>query len=219
MHGRLRFPRSAITTSILVIVTGVSAGAQLPGLPVFQNAFANPGMTAAVNYGRASEVTAFALAGAWAPGTARFQISGGVGSVVPDGPAKSDIAYGGRLSMAIRQFGGGGIGVGAFGGVGAASKTSLANGIGGVSLGYRRPLGAGGIAAFVSPYYLYSRQDIDGSSSSSSLVRAGVGIDVSFFEKFGITVGADLGGKPEVGRPGPTSSIFGVGVSYAFRRG
>ena len=218
MHARHVFLRTSVVTSVL-FVCAAPLPAQLPGLPVFQNAFANPGMTAAVNYGRATELTAFAIAGAWAPGSARFQLSGGIGSIVPDGPAKSDLAYGGRVSMAIRQFGGGRMGVGAFGGVGAARNASLANGIGGVSLGYRRPLGAGGIAAFLTPYYLYSRQDVDGSKSSSSLMRAGVGVDVSFFEKFGVTVGADFGGKPDLGSPGPTSSIFGIGVSYAFRGG
>lgn len=219
MPARHALLRTAIRLSLMSLGAVASTDAQLPGLPVFQNAFANPGMTAAVNYGRARDVTAFALAGAWAPGSARFQLSAGIGSVVPDGPAKADLAYGGRVSMAIRQFGSGRIGVGAFGGIGAAREASLANGIGGVSLGYRRPMGAGGIAAFVSPYYLYSRQDVSGNSLSSSLVRAGVGVDVSFFKKFGITVGADLGAKPDLGRPGPTGSIFGIGVSYAFRTG
>ena len=219
MFDRPHLPRLASLICLSLVAAAAASHAQLPGLPVFQNAFANPGMTAAVNYGRASEITAFAAAGAWAPGAARFQLSAGVGTVVPDGPAESDLAYGGRVSMAIRQFGSGRMGLGAFAGVGAAREASLANGIGGVSLGYRRPMGAGGIAAFVSPYYMYSRQDVAGTTSSTSLVRAGIGVDVSFFRKFGITVGADFGGKPDAGKPGPTSSIFGIGVSYAFRSG
>lgn len=211
-------PVTAALGVVLVVGIASRGDAQLPGLPVFQNAFANSGVTVAANYGRSDALTAYALAGAWAPSSARFQVSGGIGSLDPD-VGDADLAYGGRLSAGLFQAMGGSVGIGAFGGAGAAKDAKILHAVAGASVGYRRGLGGTGVSVFAAPYYMYARQDIAGGKVSSGLVRFGAGVDVSFFERFGITVGVDAGAKAAAGEPGPDGSLFGLGVSYAFGAG
>lgn len=211
---RSSWTRGACVLALSALALPV-AGAQLPGLPVFQNAFANSGFTIAGNYGRSDDLTAYAAAGAWAPASARFQVSAGIGSLDAD-IGESDMAYGGRVSAGVAQFGGGSFGLAVFGGAGAASDAELLNLVAGAGLGYRRGLGNAGISVFVTPYYLNARQDVAGETFDTSLIRFGAGVDVSFYKRFGITVGLDAGGEADPGEPGPVGSTFGLAVSYAF---
>ena len=205
-----------LLAALAALVAGATpARSQMAGLPVFQNAFANRGVTVAANYGRADAVTTYGAAGAWAPSSARFQLSIGAGTAVPD-EGESDVTYGGRASAGIRQFAGGSIGVGAFLGIGAARDAELANALAGASAGYRRAMGGGGLSVFVSPYYLVSRSTIAGDAVRSGLVRFGAGVDASFLRRIGVTVGVDAGAAADDGKPGPTATIFGFGVSFAF---
>ena len=59
----------------------------------------------------------------------------------------------------------------------------------------------------------------DDEWESKGLFRASVGVDVAVVPSLGITVGYEFGQKADDGPPGATGGSFGVGVSYALRRG
>lgn len=213
------YGRSLLAAVLVAVVLCPSpVGAQMLGVPVLQNAFANPGFTVAANLSTESGATAYGLAAAWSPGGARFQISGGAGSFVPD--EGSSVGTGGiRAMVPIAQFMGGSMGVAAFAGGGAASQddATIVTVPVGAALGYRRALWGRGVSVYVAPFYSWSRASMDGAEAvSSGVVRASAGLDVGVFRSLGLTVGAEFGATPEVGEPGPTGTRFGVGVSYAF---
>jgi hypothetical protein len=203
--------------------------AQMPGVPVLQNGFSNPGITAAVNYATAEGVRAYGLAGAWAPASGRFQVIGGVGGYDADA-GKTWPAYGGRVAVPLTMFtGDGSFGVAPFIGLGAASRDdmSLMQLPVGVAAGYRRALGATrAISVYGSSFYGWSRLTsdvVDGDvvtseTVSNGLIRFSGGLDVAVTRALGLTVGYELGATADEGEPGPTGSVFGIGLSYAFRR-
>jgi hypothetical protein len=199
-----------------------SLHAQLPGIPVIQNAFANPGLTIAVNYGQGDESKAYAGALAWAPASARFQVTGGFGAFEPDGADRSS-AWGARASVPITQtMMAGKLGIGAFAGVGGASQNdvSLLHVPAGASVSWRTRLGERrGISFYAAPFYSWTRVSFDDESDSKGLLRASFGVDVAVVPSLGITVGYELGQTADEGEPGATGGTFGVGVSYALRRG
>jgi hypothetical protein len=119
--SRIRFSGAALAA--LVLTPAVAPG-QMPGLPVLQNAFANPGITVGLNYGRGPDITGYAAAAAWAPGSARFVVSGGLGAAKVDGADKSSTSYGGRVAVPVKRFMDDAAGVGVFGGYGGAEGTS-----------------------------------------------------------------------------------------------
>ena len=211
--------------AILIVVATLAAGkltAQMPGVPVLQNAFANPGLTIGVNYGRSDSAQAYAGALAWAPASARFQVTGGFGSVDPEGGDRTN-AWGARVSVPITQtMMGGKLGVGAFAGVGGASQDeeNLLHVPGGASVSFRTRLGERrGISFYAAPFYSWTRQSIEDESDNKGLVRASFGVDIAVVPSLGITVGYELGQTADAGEPGATGGTFGVGVSYALRRG
>lgn len=198
---------------------GSPADAQMLGAPVLQNAFSNPGITVAANYGGGSDYATFAAAGAWAPGSARWQFSAGAGVISPkDGDGALNI--GGRLAVPIKTFGSTkAFGVSVFAGAGGAKigDERLLQVPMGLGLGYRRALGATrGISLFATPFYSLSQSDSAGIERSG-LVRGSIGMDVSLTRSIGATVGFETGAKARVGEAGATGSLWGVGVSYAFR--
>lgn len=209
-------------TSAVLCAGWNSAMAQMPGVPVLQNAFANPGLTIAVNYGRSDDLQAYAGALAWAPPSARFQVTGGFGSVEPDVGDRSS-AWGARASVPITQtMMAGKLGIGAFGGVGGASQddVSLLHMPVGASVSWRTRLGERrGISFYAAPFYSWTRASIGDQSEKKGLVRGSFGVDVAVVRSLGITVGYELGQKAGVDEPGPTGGTFGVGISYALRRG
>ena len=200
-----------------VLLTPISLWAQLPGLPVLQNAFANPGVTVGLNYGRGTSMTGYAAAAAWAPGNARFVASGGIGAAKPD-QGESSTAYGGRISAPVFRFMDGAAGVGAFAGYGGVDAASTSVAVIGASVGYRRPLGTLGVSVHAAPSYQRHRASFANETVSAGLFRFSAGVDVSFGERFGATVGFEAGGTAKETEPGPTASVFGLGVSYALRR-
>jgi hypothetical protein len=199
-----------------------SLNAQLPGIPVIQNAFANPGLTIAVNYGQGDESKAYAGALAWAPGSARFQVTGGFGAFEPDDADRSS-AWGARASVPITQtMMAGKLGIGAFAGVGGASRddVSLLHVPAGGSISWRTRLGERrGISIYAAPFYSWTRVSFDDESQSKGLIRASFGVDVAVVPALGITVGYELGQNAGEDEPGATGGTFGVGISYALRRG
>jgi hypothetical protein len=214
--------RSIAAVVAMVCAGSTGASAQLPGVPVLQNAFANAGITIAVNYGHSEDAQAYAGAVAWAPTSARFQVTGGFGSIDADGADRAS-AWGGRLSVPITQtMMAGKLGIGAFAGVGGASQddVSLLHVPAGASISYRMRLGERrGISIYAAPFYSWTRASNDDESDSKGLVRASFGVDVAVVPALGLTVGYEFGQKAGVDDPGATGGTFGVGVSYALRRG
>jgi hypothetical protein len=214
--------------NVLSLVAALSAVgwtsllAQLPGVPVLQNAFSNPGLTIGINYGKGNDSKAYAGALSWAPASARFQVTGGFGAFEPDGADRAN-AWGARASVPITQtMMAGKLGIGAFAGVGGASRdgVSLLHVPAGASISWRTRLGERrGISLYAAPFYSWTRVKADEESQNKGLLRASLGVDVAVVPSLGVTVGYELGQKAGEDEPGATGGTFGVGVSYALRRG
>jgi hypothetical protein len=203
-------------------------GAQMPGMPTLQNAWANPGITAAVNGGMGGGSRAFGAAAAWAPRSGRFQLSAGAGLRQSDdfgnGPA-----FGARLAMPVFSFAGGALGVAGFLGAGAAREPDRTTPDGegavvaqvpvGAAIGYRRAFSfIRGASIYGAPFYMLNRITVGDSSWNKSAFRFSVGTDVGITDRIGVTAGAEFGGSAGVGEPGPTGAVYGLGVSMAFGR-
>jgi hypothetical protein len=212
--------------ALLVAAAGPPAlAAQLPGLPVLQNAFAGPGLAAAVNAGGGSGGTAYAAALGWAPGSARFQVSLGAGVLVSDGGTGG--AFGVRAAVPVFQLMGGALGIAAFGGIGGAqgprvagARVGLGQGPVGASVGYRRALGATrAFSVYAAPFVVFYRNDRGDDTESATLFRVSVGGDFAITRALGVTAGLESGAqRSSDDRPGPSGVIWGVGISYAFGR-
>jgi hypothetical protein len=196
------------------------ARAQMVGVPVLQNAFLNPGITAGANFATGDHANTYGVAAAWVPANAVLQVSGGVALFDPDSTS-AHLTWGLRLMVPIPWIGTPQLGVAAFAGVGGlsvhqATETRIPVG---VSVGYRRALGAThGISAYVSPFYSVSRFKPDSGSVTHGLFRVSVGVDVVVMPGLGVTVGFEGGSRARRGEPGPAGGLFGVGLSYALRR-
>ena len=215
----------ALAALLFVTACAPALAAQLPGLPVLQNAFAGPGLAAAVNAGGGSGATAYAAALGWAPRSARFQISVGAGVLVSDGETGG--AFGIRAAVPVFQMMNGALGVAAFGGIGGAQGPRVAGGrVGlgqgplGASVGYRRALGATrGFSVYAAPAFVFYRNDLGDDTKSAGLFRASVGGDFAVTRALGVTAGVELGAQRSGDDgAGPSGTIWGVGVSYAFGR-
>jgi hypothetical protein len=209
------------TVLVLSLVGSVSGLAQLPGLPVLQNGFSNAGVTAGANYGTAEGVRGYAVAAAWAPPSARYQLSAGIGGYDPEDD-ETWLAYGGRFAMPLTAITGGGrFGVAPFVGIGGASR----EGVGllqvpvGIAAGYRWALGqTRAMSVYLSPFYGWNRLTGDDESDSKGVFRISGGVDVALTSALGLSVGYEAGGEADPGEPGPDAPLFGIGLSYAFRR-
>jgi hypothetical protein len=193
---------AAAVSGILLLVSAPLA-AQMPGVPVLQNAFTAPGLVAAVNGGWVDDAKATALAGSWTPGSARFVLSAGAGVLFPD-EGDDVFAWGARLAVPIPRPFTGNFGVGVFVGFGGAEPdvgavTQLPAGI---ALGWRRAIGA-----------------TRALSRSAEHVRVSAGLDFAVTPSWGVTVGVETGQEADVDEPGPTGMAVGLGLSYAFGRG
>jgi hypothetical protein len=210
---------------ILLLALGAprGAGAQMLATPVLQNAFTNPGVTAAANFGSTTGARAYGLAAAWAPGRGRFALSGGVGWLDPAAvDASARTTYGARLALGVRQFMSGALGVAGFVGVGGAAKKGDTPAVTtlpvGVSVGWRHAVGATrGVSVYAAPFYSLARSSVGGSTVNSGVFRVSGGVDFSLTPRIGVTIGAETGAEAKAGKPGPRSSVFGAGLSYAFK--
>jgi hypothetical protein len=199
--------------------------AQVPGLPVLQNAFSNPGVAFAANFGGSSGQSYYGAAAAWGLGaTGAFLVSGAAGAQRINSATRG--AYGGRASMRLWASPSG-LGAAGFAGVGAAMRTRTGTVVTnpavtvvpvGASIGYRRALGARrGISAFVSPFYRWARVD-SGTIASSGSFRVSGGVDLSVTPSIGVTLGGEAGGGGSNGLSGSPSTAFGVGLTFVPRR-
>ncbi len=215
-----RPPRlSSAAAVIAALLVPSAAGAQIPGLPVLQNAFSNPGITVAANYGSGEGDRTIAAAAAWAPATGRFQFSAGVGSWTPD-EGERTTAYGARFAAALFSFAGGSIGLAPFIGVGGAKigDARVTNVPIGVGAGWRRALGSSrGISLHAAPFYSWTRATDGDETQGGGQVRVAAGVDVTIIRSLGATIGVEGGQKAKEGDPGVRGVVFGGGLSYAFR--
>ena len=200
----------------IFVAAGSPAAAQVPGSPVLQNAFSNPGLAVAANFGSGGGQSLFALAAAYGLGTGRLQISGAAGAQRANDATRG--AYGARAAMTVWTSAGGGLGVGAFGGIGGAPRTRQDNVMTnpalmvipvGLTAGYRRPFGASrGFSVYASPLYRWTRVNGDAGSASDGAFRGSVGLDVSVTPSLGATVGSEFGSSSS------GASNFGVAISW-----
>jgi hypothetical protein len=231
--------RRQLLAAVLTAAIAPVASAQTPGLAVLQNAWANPGITAAVDAGFGGGTSTFAGAAAWAPASARFQLSlaAGIRNVSGTGAAATG---GARVAVPVWSTSSGKLGVAGFAGIGSSKLASDTNVAGasavlsqvpiGVSVGYRMRLGATrGISAYASPFYALWRRDLPGVDSTATrpavpavkttngLFRIGLGVDVGVTSRLGVTGGVELGATKANGA-GPGGTIATVAASWAFSR-
>lgn len=213
-----RLPAAAL--ALLAALGPRVAAAQLPGAPVLQNAFNNPGLTVAANYAGGDGTTLLGAALAYAPGAGRFQFSGGVGRLSFDEGDESATPWGARLAIPLFSFATGRGGLAPFIGVGAASidTVKLLQVPVGLGAGWRMGLGATrALSVYGTGTYLWARNTVGDSTVSKRRVRFAAAADVTVIRNLGLTLGFEGGGNAKAGEPGPTGSIFGVGLSWAFR--
>lgn len=203
--------------ALLPLASLCAAGAlqaQLPGAPVLQNAFVAPGMVVALDAG-GGDGGVYAAAVSWAPGNARFQLSGGAGSWTPTG-GTGRFVYGARLSAPIFSIMGGNLGLGVFAGLGsgpsrgttprAPTQTPI-----GASIGYRKAIGAThGLSVYAAPMYLGIAAQ---GQTAEHLFRTSFGVDIGVTKSVGVTAGVETGQTSTTG--GPTTARWGAAVSWA----
>jgi hypothetical protein len=203
--------------TILLFLMAVSAGAhaeaQMPGMPVLQNAWATPGIMLAVNVGGGGGGV-WGAAASWAPDPARFQLSGGGGMQSRSGGGSRGV-YGVRAAMPMLSFMNGRAGAAVFAGVGGGAGASgdtaaiTSNIPVGAAFGYRHSMGGSrGFSVYAAPSYRW----VTKKSGSDGLVRVAAGIDVGLASKFGVTAGIEFG---QSGGGGGTS--YAVGAAYRLR--
>lgn len=219
LHGQRT--TTARATALLTVLLAFTAGAQIPGAPVLQNAWATPGIVGAVNVAGGSDGTVYAAAGSWTPGSGRFQLSAGGGfRTMTD--AGSGGVYGARVAIPLGGASSS-FGYGAFAGIGGGSagkpKIAFADSVAstteipvGAAVGWRHAISANhGLSVYATPSYVF----FTGGSKTSGLVRIALGADVGITKAIGATLGVEFGGKRPRGFGGPSGSLFGLGLSYA----
>ena len=220
----------ALVVAVLAAPAAAPAAAQMPGVPLLQNGFVRPGAAVAANYGVGDGTDLFGAAAAWTPGSARFQVSAGVGSHGLDGVDGRKTTGGLRGALPIStpwtRGEGSPVGITGFVGVGGASldEGTLVQVPLGVGVGYRRRLGADrAVSVFATPFYQWTRvtgvEPVPGAEDAeldSSLFRVSLGAEALLTRRIGVTVGYELGTTADAGRPGPTGGIFGAGLAFGF---
>jgi len=225
-------PRNGIMRSRKALMTIFFAGvpallsevlvAQMPGAPVLQNAFANPGITAALNAASIGGASSYAAAAAWAPGTGRFQLSGGIGLQTRTGASKHTL-YGARVNVPLVGATAN-LGLSVFAGYGALTGGTVDSAVTrslipvGATVSYRLGLGTGhGFSLYGSP--VYEQVGRGGGASGVSVFRGALGLDVGITSAIGATVGVEVGQRQAAGSGKPSGTAFGFAISYAIRAG
>ncbi len=189
------------TMMVLLAVPAVLAG-QMPGVPVLQNAWAAPGVVAAIDASGGSGSNVWAGALAWSP-AGRWQVSGGLGVRSTTGSG-SHAVYGARVALPLAQMMGGKLGLGVIAGFGggprvAADSTTPSSLIPvGVSIGFRQPMGTRGFSVYATP----SIQRASGGAGASTAFRVATGLDVGLTKNIGLTGGLEFGQAAGAGKVG-----------------
>lgn len=193
----------------------------MPSAPVLQNAWATPGVVGAINVGGGSDGTVYAAAASWTPASGRFEVSGGAGAQNRTGAGSRGV-YGVRVAMPLMGGATSSVGIVGFAGAGggggtkagAADSTVSTSQIPiGVAVGWRRALGAThGFSVYASPSYTF----LSGGSKSGGLVRTAAGADIGITTSIGVTAGVEFGQTRAKAVGGPSGTLYGFGVAYAF---
>jgi len=211
--------RLGLATSCLLLGTS-PVSAQIPAIPVLQNAWMNNGVTVAANGGSSDMGTGYAAALAWAPSSRRLQISLGAGLFSPDSGDDWG-AYGARVAVPLRSFASGTLGVSAFAGIGGGKRdsTSLVRVPVGIGAGYRRAIGeVRSVSAYVTPFFVWTRASVSGDAQErQSAARLSVGLDFALTRQLGVTAGYEMGQEEDAGPGGRSAGVFGAALSYAIR--
>lgn len=216
---------TSIAAALLVLpalMLGRSGRAQMPATPLLQNAFANPGVTAAFNVASLGSASSYVAAGAWAPGSARFQLSAGVGAQTRAGTPTRTV-YGFRFNIPVLgQTSSFGLslfaGYGGLSGGGIDSSTSRSMAAAGATIGYRTSFGGGhGFSIYGSP--IYESVGRGGGAGYVSVFRGAVGMDFGITSSIGATVGIEFGANESAESGKPSGTSFGAALSYAISGG
>ena len=195
--------------------------AQMPGLPVLQNAFAYPSIAVAANVGYSEDALTLGAAGTWVPSSARYIVSGGAGLLSPEEGDENGFAAGARVAAPIRTFLDGALGVAGFAGAGGAWFEAFdeVNVAAGVGVGWRRAFGVGrGVSLHTAPHVRWVRNSLEGGSSSTAwLFRISAGVDLTITSSIGATIGVEAGSTSDESAPLMAGTIAGAGLSYIFR--
>lgn len=213
-------PMALPALALAALFAPALAHGQLPGAPVLQNAFANPGITAGANYADGDATTLIAGAVAYSPGAGRVQLSAGIGQLKVDEADFSATAWGARVAVPLLSFAGGRAGVAPFLGVGGASKDSvkLLQVPTGLGAGWRMGLGATrALSFYATATYLWARTTVGDEKVSDGRVRFAAAADVTVVRNLGLTLGYEAGAEAGDDEAGPAGPILGVGLSWAFR--
>ncbi|MDB4905552.1 MAG: hypothetical protein JWO05_336 [Gemmatimonadetes bacterium] len=216
--------RQGLAALLMLTLASLPAVAQLPGAPVLQNAFFNPGITIAGDFAGGGGASVFAGAASLGFG-GRFGVSAGAGSSNAAGNGQQAV-YGARLTGTLFQFAGGQVGLGAFLGYGGKFGSTKAGQIGlstapvGATVGFRHAMSMlKGISLYATPYAAITSQTQDNTATiTSTTFRTGIGVDIGVTASLGLTAGVDMGAKAKAGKPGPSGTSWGVGLSWAMGR-
>jgi len=222
--------------AIAAVLMATSSAAQMPGTPTLQNAFVAPGAVAAFDFGGASGGQTYAAAASYAPASAKLLFAGGYGWRNGSGTSQSGV-YGLRLAFPFGSANGS-FGFAAFAGVGGGPQLTtsrtrvVSNGVLtgtvvtdtlssttqvpiGLSIGWRRFFGGSqGLSFYATPNYVF----YSGGTANGNLMRVGIGSDIGISPALGVSLGAEFGATRAAALGGPSSVLYGVGVSYVFRR-
>ena len=215
-HSIARFAAAGAMVALASAGAG-TAHAQAPGLPVLQNAFGNPGLAFAANFGTGGGQSFFGAAAGWGLGGGRFMVSGAAGGQRANEATRG--AYGARAAVTAWTSGGGSLGIGAFAGIGGAPRTrndsvttnpAILTIPVGLSVGWRRGIGERrGISVYGSPVYRWTRAEQNDVSASSGNFGGAVGVDFAISQSIGVTAGGEFGKSD-----GSTSSTLGFAVTF-----
>jgi hypothetical protein len=219
MWKSLRRKHMAVLGTLAALGFSSPLSAQVPGAPVLQNAFTNPGLAFAANFGTGGGQSFFGAAAGWGLGGGRLLVSGAAG--VQRANEASRGAYGGRAAATVWTSGAGALAVGAFAGIGGAPRTRDAAGVennaaqlnipAGLTIGYRRALGdVRGFSVYASPMYKWSRAEVGNVSESAGNFAGAVGLDFGLTQSIGLTVGGEFGNGSGV----DNGSLLGFAVSF-----
>jgi hypothetical protein len=205
------------TYAALTAASASTASAQMPGLPVLQNAFGNSGITVGVNAGTAPEGQAYALAAGW--GRGRILAGGGIG--MSSAAGSNGVGFGARLAMPVWSMARGSIGFAAFAGAGGtvAGERNITQLPIGVSAGWRRALGSTrGFSVYLAPHYQWVRESRpDSGTVSGGRFRGALGLDVGITPRLGVTLGIE-GGQGRVKGIGSEGTSAAIGASWIWQR-
>jgi hypothetical protein len=217
---KLNSPLAAALLLLLAHGMTVPACAQMPGQPVLQNAFTNPGWAFGVNYGDSDEALGYGGAIAWGNASAKLGLSAG-GGIWDPAQGENVFAWGARALWSPLRFAQDRMAAGVFAGIGGArqDELDLIEAPVGVAASFRAAIGeTRGISVYATPFLRLSRADLGGGVGESNwLFRSSIGVDVAALPRLGVTLGYEFGATAEAGTPGPTGGIFGLGVSYVMR--